>query len=158
MNNLYLLKNQLIKRRLTKEFDVLQEKQFLTELFFVDDSQNEIIVVCKQDNRSYKFMINTTRYPFVPPTIYYNGYMYGDFLRLNDFQRSMLKRVKGIGCFCCNTFNCSDKWCPALFLINIIDEMKDIQKFKKDVLNIIIAEKIKNKYLLPEIDINSWLI
>lgn len=158
MNNLYLLKDHLVKRRLTKEFTLLQDNHFLTELFFLDDSQKEIMVVCKKNKKSYKFIIDTKRYPFVCPSIFFNDYMYGDFLRLNDFQRSMLKVIKGIECFCCNTFNCRDKWCPSLLLINIIDEIKDIENFKKSVLNIIVAEKIKKKYLLPEIDINCWLI
>ena len=39
---------------------------------------------------------------------------------------------------------------------NVIDEIDNVYKIRKNILNKIIADKIKHKYLLPEIDLDCW--
>jgi hypothetical protein len=38
------------------------------------------------------------------------------------------------------------------------DEIKSIVKFKKTIIKVFLANKIKDKYLIDDIDINSYLI
>jgi hypothetical protein len=41
---------------------------------------------------------------------------------------------------------------------NLIDEIKSIVQLKKNIVQILLADKIKEKYLIDDIDINSYLI
>jgi len=40
----------------------------------------------------------------------------------------------------------------------VIDEIKAIMQFRKTIIKVFLANKIKNKYLIDDIDINSYLI
>jgi hypothetical protein len=42
-------------------------------------------------------------------------------------------------------------------LIHIIDEINLFRNYKKNIVNKIMADKIKEKYLIFDIDIESWL-
>ena len=69
-----------------------------------------------------------------------------------------LKKIKGQDCLCCHSINCTANWSPAIRLHRIIDEIKDTIKFKKDIINLLLAEKIKKKYNIPYAYIEAFLI
>ena len=98
-------------------------------------------------------------YPFQPPQIYYNGNSYLNLLRITDKdERSIVRKYKNKDCLCCDSYDCFDNWSPSINLTSIIDEIKSIVKFKKAIVHILLADKIKSKYLIDDIDINSYLI
>jgi hypothetical protein len=50
-----------------------------------------------------------------------------------------------------------EKWSPLLTLLKIIDEVNLFRTYKKNIVNKIMSDKIKDKYLIADIDIESWL-
>ena len=71
-------------------------------------------------------------------------------------ERNLVKKIAGFDCFWCKSFDCKKNWIPLSTLKNVIDEIDNIYKIRKNILNKIIADKIKEKYLLPEIDLDCW--
>jgi ubiquitin-protein ligase len=109
-------------------------------------------------NRIYKFIL-TPEYPFKPPEIYVNNYLYSTVLQIKgDFEKSMVKKLKGHDCLCCHSLNCSANWSPAVRLYRIIDEIKDTLKFKRDIINLIMVDKIKKRYNIPYAYIEKFLV
>ena len=116
----------------------------------------ELIVI--ENEETYGFIFKNT-YPFQPPKIYYNGKSYLDLLRITDNdERNIVRKYKKKDCLCCDSYYCSDNWSPSLNLIIIIEEIKSIVQLKKNIVHILLANKIKDKYLIDDIDINSYLI
>jgi len=158
--NLLLLENSNVystssKRRIKKECEMLYE----TYPDLVLSYNNKQIVMEITENKSkYKFIF-TNSFPFLPPQIYYNGERYLEVLRLkSDFQKKLVKKHKNKDCLCCESYSCTDNWAPSVRLLDVIAEVKSNIKFKKTMLNVLFAEKIKRKYLIDDIDINSYLI
>ena len=82
-----------------------------------------------------------------------------DLLRITDNdERKILRKYKNKDCLCCDSYDCFDNWSPAIKLSSIVDEIKNIVQFKKAITHILLADKIKKKYLIDDIDINSYLI
>ena len=156
-----------IKRRLKKELDnmYIGNRQILVELNIYYKQQDDAILYVNiheidRENKShwYKFGI-TIHYPFRNPHIYYQGRPYLEFLQIPRTIKEMtlFKKVTKLNCYCCNSYNCSDNWTPMITLQNIIDEIKNIKQKKRDLINKIIADKIKHRYLISDIDLDSWL-
>lgn len=154
---LELINNAFFRKRIKNEFNVLC-RDYSDVNILVDDSDKENAqVYIKDRNRSYLFIMNTFSYPFKAPEIYVNGYKYYEFLRINsDLERDMVKKMTGIECFKCCSFACKTNWSPLNTIKNVIDEIDNVYKIRKNILNKIIADKIKHKYLLPEIDLDCW--
>ena len=111
-----------------------------------------------ENEEKYGFVFKNT-YPFQPPQIYYNGNSYLDLLRITDNdERKIVRKYKKKDCLCCDSYDCPDNWSPSINLTSIVDEIKNIVKFKKAIAHILLADKIKKKYLIDDIDINSYLI
>jgi hypothetical protein len=116
----------------------------------------ELIVIENEEN--YSFVFNNT-YPFKAPQIYYNGKSYLELLKINDMdERKILRKYKNKECLCCDSYHCDDNWSPSLTLSIIVDEIKSIVQLRKTIVHILLANKIKDKYLIDDIDINSYLI
>ena len=109
--------------------------------------------------QTYSFVI-TRDYPFRPPVIFFQNRPYLDFLKSRYISKpgsDIFKRITGLNCFCCSSVNCSDNWSPGLTLEKIIAEVQSIKKMKRDIVNKILADKIKARYLIDDIDLDSWL-
>lgn len=107
--------------------------------------------------RVFKF-ITTPDYPFRPPEIYVNNLTYLSILKMSgDYEKNMVKKLKGQDCLCCHSLNCNANWSPAIRLNRIIDEIKDTLKFKRDVINLLLAQKIKKRYNIPYAYIEEYL-
>ncbi len=98
-------------------------------------------------------------YPFEAPKIFYQNKTYLDYLKINYTRKEyiLLKKVSGHHCFCCHSYNCRGNWSPAVTLKKIIEEIYGIKKIKRNMINKICADIIKKKYLIQDIDLDSWL-
>lgn len=107
----------------------------------------------------YRFII-TNYYPFKGPTTFFQDRPYIDYLRTNYPPKmfAIFQKITGKqSCFCCSSLNCTNNWRPVSKLIHIIEEIHTIQKQKRCIINVLLADKIKQKYLISDIDLNSWL-
>jgi len=124
-------------------------KVFLTAVEFFESGKKQ---------RLYNFVL-TSDYPFKPPEIYVNKQPYSNILQMKgEYEKLMVKKIKGQECLCCYSINCCTNWSPAIRLHRIIDEIRDIIKFKRDIVNLLLAEKIKKRYNLPYAYIESYLL
>lgn len=163
LESLSEIKSNPIRRRLTKELSDLQKMTNNNFLYVqsVEINQKGIPVVTIVDYSTenlnvYEF--TTISYPFSVPKIKVNSSDYSEFLRIRTLTfQHLLKKIKGIGCFCCNSYLCSDRWTPALRFIHIIEEIRMFRKYKREIINKLYADKIKDKYLIADIDLDSWL-
>ena len=169
-NNIELekIKARSIKSRLKNEcnilykdyhnviIDVVQyDKITVTATEFMNINNDNIQTSKK---RVYKFILNS-HYPFRPPEIYINNTLYASMLQMSgEYEKEMVKKIKGQDCLCCYSVNCTANWSPAIKLFNIINEIKSTLKFKKDIINLMLAEKIKKQYNIPYAYIESYLV
>ena len=141
------------KRRIKKEFDFLYK--IYPNILLSCNSKGYIDMTV---SGKYKFVFNNF-FPFKPPQIYYNGEPYLEILRLKgDFQKKLVKKYKNKDCLCCESYCCDGNWAPSIKLLDVIEEIKSNVEFKRSMVNVLLAEKIKRKYLIADIDINSFLI
>lgn len=108
--------------------------------------------------QKYGFIISSN-YPFNPPKIFFQNRPYLDFLKMGyDLNiRKIFKQIVGQECFCCHSINCSDNWSPAITLSRIIDEVKRIKGQRRQIINKLLADKIKCRYLIDDINLDEWL-
>ena len=126
--------------------------------FVLSNNSGNVELIISENEEKYGFIFKNT-YPFQPPKIYYNGNSYLDLLRITDNdERKIVRKYKKKDCLCCESYNCGANWCPSIKLTNIIDEIRSVVQLKKAVVHILLADKIKENYLIDDIDINSYLI
>lgn len=169
-NNIELekIKARSLKSRLKNECNILykdydnvlidvghDDKIIVTATEFMRTNNDNITTTKK---RVYKFILNS-HYPFRPPEIYLNNTIYANILQMKgDYEKEMVKKLKGQDCLCCYSVNCTTNWSPAIKLFQIINEIKSTLKFKKDIINLMLAEKIKKQYNIPYAYIESYLV
>jgi len=157
------IQSKPVRRRLTRELTELQLSTGTNMIHVQSVELNEkgipivtIVDYTSENANIYEF--NTKDYPFRVPTIKINYSPYTEFLKIRTQKfNELLKKIKGLNCLCCNSYICSDKWTPALRLTNIIDEIRTFRKYRRDIINKFYADKIKDKYLISDIDLDSWL-
>ena len=161
LNNIVLsnINNKGVKNRIVNEFKTLYTLFPSVVLSIVSQ---EINIVIKEiiDNKkyTYKFVLRDN-FPFKPPRIYFNNYPYIDFLNMrSDFEKKIVLKVKKQNCLCCYSVSCGSCWSPAVKLHAIIDEIKNLLKFKRDVVKGLMAQKIEQKYNIPSDTITSYLL
>jgi ubiquitin-protein ligase len=109
--------------------------------------------------RRYEFILPPTHYPFRPPAILVNDIPYSTMLTLSgDFEKKKLQQIRGQDCLCCHSVNCNANWSPAIKIHHILNEIKKTIQFKRDVIYLLLAEKIKKKHNVPFLDIESYLV
>lgn len=109
--------------------------------------------------QTYGFVI-TRDYPFRSPIIFFQNRPYLEFLRtryISKTEKDIFKKITGLNCFCCSSVNCGDNWSPGITLEKIIAEVQFIKRKKRDIVNKIIADKIKARHLIDDVDLDSWL-
>ena len=142
-------------RRIANDCKNLYEKY---PNFVLSNNSGNVELIVIENEETYGFIFNSS-YPFKPPKIYYNGKSYLDLLRITDNdERKIVRKYKKKDCLCCDSYDCPYNWSPSINLTSIVDEIKNIVKFKKAIVHILLADKIKKKYLIDDIDINSYLI
>jgi len=154
-------------KRLLRELEQLQEdKSIVTVSVNVDTDKNiqvKLFDLKYVVNNEYIFNVPLS-YPFNAPSLSIfddfsmNLCKYTDFLRVyNDDFRKYIKKSKGLNCLCCHSYLCSDNWNPSVKIIDFINEIRIFRSYKRSYLNKIFAIVIKRKYLIEDIDINTWL-
>jgi ubiquitin-protein ligase len=156
MNDISNIKNKCIRNRLTYECKNMLPIYNNIQVLY-DEINNITTVTIYKDSKKYTFKI-AEDYPFRPPKIYYNNYSYAELLKMSGrAELLMLKKIKNRDCYCCASFCCSDNWTPTTTLTHIINEIKQMKKIKRDLINKMIADKIIAKYLINDINLDRWL-
>jgi ubiquitin-protein ligase len=153
--------NNSVKRRVKNECNTLYPLYPDVFLNSLNNSTEISVTVSELVNnkfRIYKFVVKEN-YPFEPPMIYFNNAPYSDLLKMcGEYEKDMVKKLKGQDCLCCHSINCHVNWSPAIRLHRIIDEIKETLKFKRDIVNLLLASKIKQKYNIPYANIETYLV
>jgi len=119
-------------------------------LLYVEDKLN-------YKYNKYCFILNEN-YPFAHPTLKINDILYKDFLMNGSLKyRKVFEKMAGLKCLCCDNILCNNIWSPAITLIKIVDQINLFRSYKKNIVYKIMSDKIKDKYLISDIDIESWL-
>jgi len=162
MNNdqLELIKMKGLRSRIKNECNILY-KEYHNVLVEFNTEKNISIKAVEFTNTNaitYKFLI-THLFPFYPPKIFVNDLSYFNILQMTgEYGKNILKKLKGQDCLCCHSLNCSANWSPAVKLYHIIDEIKNTLKIKRDIINLLLANKIKIKYNIPYAHIEDYLV
>ena len=159
-NQLELIKIKSLRNRIKNECNILY-KQYHNVLVEFDKEKNISIKAVEFANANiftYKFLI-ACHYQFYPPKIFVNDHTYLNVLQIRgEYEKKILKKIKGQDCLCCHSLNCSVNWSPAIKLYHIIDEIKNTLKLKRDIVNLLLADKIKIKYNIPYAHIEDYLV
>lgn len=159
---LNLSENHFVCKRLHRELTSLHEK--LSDLqiasICIDDKKCTVVTIYDLSSKNintYEFQLPID-YPFRSPKIYMNSQPYASFLKINTnaFVNSLYQMYK-LRCLCCHSYNCFEKWSPAFTLVDIICEIRKFREYKRNLINKYYADKIKDKYLISDIDLDSWL-
>jgi len=150
-----------VKKRLLREITKFDEEN--CSLMSIDTTiENNktyptINVIDFDNNLIYSFIIDHS-YPFRQPKVRINFRDYYQFLKSNyvPFSEFIKKQYK-INCLCCSSMTCSDNWTPANTIIKLIQEIRMFKNYRRNFINKLMADKIKLKYLIDDIDLNSWL-
>jgi hypothetical protein len=108
--------------------------------------------------QKYEFVL-TENYPFVPPKIWYQGRLYTEFLKTGFRSKpglDLFRRVVGKDCFCCHSLTCADNWSPSITISVIMEEIRRVKSARQNIINKLLADKIKARYLVPDIDLDCW--
>ena len=148
--------NNGVRRRITKELEKMYPLYKSVEVLILADST--LCVIVKDVTHKYEFVIREN-YPFVSPTIFFQNRPYAEFLRISSATnvQALFKKITGNECLCCHSLNCFSNWSPAATLIRIVDEIREIMRIKRCAVNKLLADKIKSRYLMADIDLDSWL-
>jgi len=125
---------------------------------FVEYTQNaDILVGLKRDRNLYIFHIEKN-YPFTSPRVKINGLSEDEFFRIPSRRfANILHYITGLSCFCCNSLLCKNNWTPTITLDKVINQLEEYITIKLNIQQKILADKIKEKYLNRDIDLDSWL-
>jgi ubiquitin-protein ligase len=151
---------KLLSGRIKKESELLIKNGGYINLE-VDIINNNIIVeLCKLEGEyinNYCFTVSKN-YPFTPPRLKINGQNHMEFFNLHSNRfRTVLHYIKGFDCLCCHSYLCKNNWGPALTLEHVYNEIKEYKKIKYCISLKLLSDKIKEKYLVMDIDLDSWL-
>jgi len=110
-----------------------------------------------KDNRLYKFIISP-KYPFKAPELVLNNRPYSSYFLFKSPEfRELFYKYKGHRCFSCESLLCPNNWKPTVRLTKIIEEVNLFYKECKEIIDIVIVNVIKRKYLIDDINIIEWL-
>lgn len=144
-----------VNRRIKRECQTMRDNY--DEIIVEYTINGDILVSFKKINDDYIFNI-PSNYPFTAPKVKINGMEQNTFfnLRTNRF-KTVLKYVSGLDCLCCHTYLCKNNWSPAISMKHIIKQIEEYKTFKHFIFIKFILDKIKEKYLHRDIDLDSWL-
>jgi ubiquitin-protein ligase len=166
------IKRDQIKRRVKRELVILSEDENLEIVTISFDNKGDPIITIADMNPSSNNNINNNNndslsiyeiyisenYPFTCPKIKVNGEDYLAFLRIKTQKFShILKNITGLSCLCCNSYLCSENWTPVTTLYKMIHEIRNMRKKKRTIINKFYADKIKDRYLIDDINLDEWL-
>jgi len=154
-----------IRRRIKLELDKMYPDyaQIIVETVVNPDDLPKLkITVYEIDaanrRKKYDFIMNND-YPFKPPTVFFQNRPYQELLQIkhNSKYIQLFRQVTGQDCLCCYSVICCNNWSPGITLSRIIEEIHYVRQKKRNVINKLFADKIKRKYLVEDVDLDSWL-
>jgi hypothetical protein len=158
-------KSKLFNKRIKKDVENLinlypNNKILVDDVFgyiTLELYDNEINTIDDNVNPIYKFIIKKM-YPFSPPDVYYKNLHYDNIYKISSQrQQTYLKQLTSKDCLCCCSILCSNNWCISLNFFDIIHEINNFRKIKKNIFIKIIVDQIKNKYLVSDINLDCYL-
>lgn len=163
---LSVIKIGSLQRRMKREFEILikenicdeQDIQIKEKIDNLCSNVKDYIIDFKysKDNKFYNFQI-TNNYPFKPPKIKINNCSTNFAYPFHSHFRCALKKYAGIECFCCESILCSNNWSPQFTIKDIINDINIFRSAIRQVIDHIIVDVIKRKYLIDDINIIEWL-
>jgi ubiquitin-protein ligase len=154
-----LIKSKTMAKRLKRELDTLIDLYVIIQVDFTNKGELKLFLQKKEDYNFNIFCFTFSNdYPFRPPTITINNKGYFDSLRLNSPRfNTVLTYLNGLNCLCCSSFLCRDHWSPAFTVKKILEEIDNYKLIKRNIIRKLLLDKIKDQYLISDIDLDSWL-
>ena len=152
------IKSTYVLRRLKRE-SINFHEIFNSLSVIKDDKYYKIYLT---DKKNYKYnnycFILDDNYPFKSPKLLINDIPYKKFLVNGTLKfRELYTKMSGIECLCCHNILESLMWSPGYTINKIIEQVNLFRKYKKNIVNKMMADKIKSKYLIKDIDLETWL-
>jgi len=161
LTQLETFKSTHIVRRVKREYSQLILDYDNIDIEINDD--NQVIITIRKKSEIYdqlntNHFILSKHYPFHPPKIFVNNKHYCKFLMLpSERFTKVFHYINGPKCFCCSSITLNHNWSPALTINNILKEIEILRKYKYEIVIKLLADNIKNKYLIMDIDLDSYL-
>ena len=154
------------KRRIVYELVEFKKNDMYIDAKYEENVSNIIYstilvtIIPKGEDTIYSFNISSD-YPFKPPSKFTINYKdYKQYLKIDSPKTiEEIRTYNDIKCLCCNTISCGSNWCPSLKMQSFINEFKQVKKYRRDIINRLLAKKIVEKYLVQDLNviINEWL-
>ena len=158
-----LIHNKCIKNRIKneyKELNTIFTNENEISIHNECETNKVIITINKKytnNTDNYTFIVDR-KYPFHPPIFLFNNNPYSHYLKLPSKRFSdHLKNITNKTCLCCSSLCCKYNWSPAVKLKMFIDEFNKIQRFKRNIVYKILCDQIKDKYLIDDVDLDTWI-
>ncbi len=149
---------QNLVRRVNNE--IKNSKDINVSNLYIDEEKQEIILDFSINPSNKKYLITFDQtYPFTPPKKFLsNGVSYNKILRIPSTRfEETLTKITGLNCPCCLSLMCGHNWKPYYTIDKIVKEFINICKIKQKIIEIIMANAIKEKYLIDDINLNEWI-
>ena len=154
-----LIKSKTMAKRLKRELNTVVDSYHILQVDFTNKGELKLFFQKKDDDFFTIICLTFSDcYPFIPPKITINEKSYFDCLRLKSIRfNSVLKYLNGLNCLCCSSFLCRDHWSPAFTINKIFLEIEEFKQIKRNIVRKLLLDKVKEKYLVKDIDLDSWL-
>lgn len=147
-------------KRIKKEYDNLTKDFNVTNLSIqnVENKTIKTIKITFSVNKNFYEVEYTSSYPFRIPQVTFNHKPKGDFYNLcsERFYNTLLK-LYNWECMCCHSILCPNNWMVGHQISHIVREFQEYKQMKMNIAYKILADKIKDKYLIDDIDLDCWL-
>jgi len=159
-----------LKKRLINELVEFKKSNAYIRVECIEDQNNKynkcnlciknlsINIALQDDSNLYNFIIPRD-YPFSRPKFNINYHNYINFIKINSLKTIQeLRKYKITNEFIsCNSLYSNTKWSPVLKLNCLIDEFKKNKKYRRYIIDILLTNKIKERFLIDDIDLMCWL-
>jgi hypothetical protein len=156
-----LIGSKCLKSRIKNEYKELS-KIYNNIRILWDPELNNVIIeiqkVIKDDSTdTFTFVVDRT-YPFHSPKFHFNNNPYSHYLRMPSQRFSQhLTTFTKKACLCCSSLACKYNWSPAVKLHMFIAELDKIRQYKRNIVYKLLADQVKDKYLIDDVDLDSYL-
>ncbi len=148
----------LAKKRVKNEIRHIKDINVYS--FNIDDQAQEIEVIfsIRPSTKKYTIVFDPT-YPLSPPIKF--------FFEDNDYERMLrfpsdrffkaFKEITGCDCFCLYSDISKDNWMITNTIDTMVFESKKVVATKKRMIEQVLANTIKTKYLIDDINLSQWI-
>jgi hypothetical protein len=103
-----------------------------------------------KDGKKYIFDL-PKNYPFVPPRIFINRRTYKDFVTIHSSAKIPESKIRfDKGCLCCSTFREPRNWFVRNTIQDVLAEIEQIEKLKRELVIWYIYQQIGTKYHIAD--------